>query len=55
MRKYPPKYQNIDVHFLHDKYIDEDIWNNNMHIITGSNNVIHNNDLADTIINFLDK
>jgi hypothetical protein len=49
------KYQNIDVHFLHDKYIDEDIWNNNMHIITGSNNVIHNNDLADIIINFLDK
>jgi hypothetical protein len=49
------KNQNIDIHFLHDKYTNEDIWNNNMHIITGSKNVIHNNDLAEIIINFLDE
>lgn len=49
------KEQNVEVHFLHDKYINENIWNNNMHIITGSSNVIHNDDIAEIIINFLDK
>ena len=49
------KEQNVQVHFLHDKYTNENIWNNNMHIITGSNNVVHNDDIAEIIINFLDE
>ncbi len=47
--------KNVTVHFLHEKYVNENIWNNNMHVIFGSENVIHNIDLANIIINFLEK
>ena len=47
--------RDVSIYFLHEKYADMKIWNSNAHVAIGSHKIIPNSDLAEIIIQELEK